>query len=897
MALRLYPSSYPGSSVGGWLAQGGAGFGSYEFGWFADNVVSAKAVLPNGEIREFAGKDLELVADAEGITGIISEVTLKLQPYSDIEVVACAFPEAENLKKAIQICVTKNLPIWSVMFINPMMARLKNQAPQMEYLGHPVGHKPILPEAYISTIAFKKEHREQVLSQMMDIVRQHHGTPLSQEIADHEWAERFKLMMVKRLGPSLIPAEIVIPLENFDKVMLEIEEKVNKPVVKEGVVIKNSRDGKPEIVILGFIPADQRKFSYNFAFGLTLTIFKIAEKHGGRAYSTGLYFSSKIHDILGKERTNRLKAYKKEIDPNGLLNPDKVLGGKFIGRLMGMANLLEPFARPLGNMVKAEIGERPLAKTVRDIPGDVAWHAYACSQCGYCVDECDQFYGRGWESQSPRGKWYWLREYLEGRAKWSQKVVDTFIVCTTCELCNLRCSAALPIEQSWMKLRGKLIHEKKEMTFPPFEMMSAALQAEGNIWAGYRKNRMEWFPQEHWEKHNPERKSKAVYFAGCTVSYVEHDIGKAAVTLLDAAGVDFSYLGKKENCCGTPMLVAGKWDVFEETVRKNIIAVQTAGADTVITSCPACDMMWRHVYKDWAKKLGLEYNIQTKHYSEVISEKIKAGEFKYTHEVKQRVTWHDSCHLGRVSNIYEEPRDMIRAIPGVDFVEMQYNHEKAHCCGSVLTLIKEPLVAHEIGKDRLEEAVDVNAQSVLAMCPCCEFQLRVSKDKKKVPVEVHDLAAFACKGLGKTFEDPSPEVLTQWAVFEGMIALMTPKGFANLMDTMWPELLGAMPLGMGSMMKVIGKMGLVGDALFTVMKPMFPILFPILLPDMMPKVMPTMLSRVADKIPMPDYMQEQMPELMPKVMDNLMPKMLPDVVPLVVPKMINYLRSRNGQAA
>jgi RNase P subunit RPR2 len=345
------------------------------------------------------------------------------------------------------------------------------------------------------------------------------------------------------------------------------------------------------------------------------------------------------------------------------------------------------------------------------------------------------------------------------------------------------------------------------------------------------------------------------------------------------------------------MLVAGKWDVFEETVRKNITAVKTAGADTVITSCPACDMMWRHVYKEWSKKLGIEYNIQAKHYSELISEKIKAGEFKYTHEVKQRVTWHDSCHLGRVSNIYEDPRDLIRAIPGIDFVEMQYHHEKAHCCGSVLTLIKDPLVAHEIGKDRLDEAVEVKAQSVLAMCPCCEFQLRVSKDKKKVPVEVHDLAAFACKGLGKTFADPSPEVLKQWAVFEGMIALMTPKGFANLMDTMWPELLGAMPLGMGIMMKAIGKMGLVGDALFAVMKPMFPILFPILLPGMMLKVMPTMLSRVADKIPMPDYMQEQMPELMPKVMDNLMPKMLPDVVPLVVPKMINFLRGRNGQAA
>ncbi len=67
------------------------------------------------------------------------------------------------------------------------------------------------------------------------------------------------------------------------------------------------------------------------------------------------------------------------------------------------------------------------------------------------------------------------------------------------------------------------------------------------------------------EKHGPGHKAKTVYFAGCTASYVEHDIGMASVRLLDAAGVDFTYVGKKENCCGTPMLVAGKWDVFAET--------------------------------------------------------------------------------------------------------------------------------------------------------------------------------------------------------------------------------------------------------------------------------------------------------------------------------------------
>jgi hypothetical protein len=202
--------------------------------------------------------------------------------------------------------------------------------------------------------------------------------------------------------------------------------------------------------------------------------------------------------------------------------------------------------------------------------------------------------------------------------------------------------------------------------------------------------------------------------------------------------------------------------------------------------------------------------------------------------------------------------------------------------------LKEPPVAAEVGKTRLDEAVEAGAEKVLALCPCCEFQLRVSAEKKQVPVEVVDLARYAASTLGHEFPDPNPEVQKQWAVFEAMIALMTPQGFADLMGTMWPELLDAMPFGMGSMMRRMGKI----PGALDLMKPAFPVLFPRLLPMMMPKVMPVMLDRVAERIPMPDYMLEQMPDLMPKVMDNLMPHMIGDVVPLVTQPLIDHLKGR-----
>ena len=889
LTLRLYPTSYPSSTVGGWLAQGGAGIGSYESGWFRNNVVSARVVTADGSVKEFSGPELDVIADAEGITGLISEVTLRVQPLEKLEVLAVACPDAHNLQRLLQLVVDEKLPIWSLVFINPYMAEMKNKAPLREHYGQPDEEQVILPKSYIITLAFRARDRQTVVGMLETMLQLCHAEILSDKIAQHEWKNRFKLMIVKRLGPSLVPAELVIPLAKLGDAITEIERKVNQPIVKEGVVIREGANGKPEVVILGFIPSDQRRFSYNFVFSLALTMMKIAKKHGGRPFATGLYFASKAREALGEEKVVKLKKFKAATDPKGILNPGKVISNGLIGKAITIADAFEPLIRPMGNRVVTRIGERPTVSR-RNIPADVAWYAYACSQCGYCIEECDQFYGRGWESQSPRGKWYWLREYMEGREEWDQFMVDTILVCTTCELCNLRCSASLPIEPSWMKLRGLLIHEKGKMTFPPFEMMAAATRKEGDIWAGYRKDRAAWFPQDLAEKHGPSHKAKAVYFAGCTASYVENDIGMASVRLLDAAGVDFTYLGQKESCCGIPMLVAGRWDVFEEIMRRNIREVKETGADTVIASCPACDMMWRRVYPEWAKKLGIDYGIKARHYSEVIAEKIKSGQFAFPRKDGQpvTVTWHDSCHIGRVSRVYEPPRQMLQAMPNVRLVEMEHNREEAHCCGSVLTLIKDPPVAAQIGKTRLDEALEAGAHTVVSLCPCCQFQLRVAAEKKHMPIEVVDLARFAASTLGYDFPNPKPEVQKQWAVFEAMIALMTPQGFADLMGTMWPELIDAMPFGMGRMMRAMGKI----PGALELMKPMFPILFPRLLPMMMPKVMPVMLERVAERIPMPDYMSEQMPELMPKVMDNLMPHMIGDLVPLVTQPMIDYLRGR-----
>ncbi|MCP2598331.1 heterodisulfide reductase-related iron-sulfur binding cluster, partial [Candidatus Aminicenantes bacterium AC-335-L06] len=881
------PTSAPSSTVGGWLAQGGGGIGSYEYGWFRENVISARVVLLNGKTKEFKGEDLDLISEAEGTTGLISSLTLRVKPLESEEVIGVSFKNLDELSNFLNSIDKEKLPLWSISFSNPEMVDLRKKMPPKLEHGIPIHENiPHPPAEYFVTLVYPKSRSEEISSKLNLIIKNNNGNIIDKKTTEHEWSERFKIMKIKRLAPSLIPAEVVIPLKSLGKFLNDIKLKVSLPFYLEGMLVKTNNE-PAECIILGFFIHDERKFSFNLAYLLTLRIKKLAQKYGGRIYSTGAYFQKDAKRIFGSKRLLKLKSFKREIDPLNLLNPGKVIQKNSLTPLISLAEKLESPFRPLSSILKAKPREK--FESRRGIPGDIVWYAYACAQCGYCVHTCDEYYGHKWESHSPRGKWYYLRKVIEGKLKLSQEMVDKFLICTTCEMCNVRCPLELPIETSWAMLRGELINKRKFMTFPPFEIMSASLKKEGNIWASYRKDRTAWIPKDL--KSKILERGEWGYFAGCTASYVEQDIGEGTLRLLDKAGIDVTMLGNEENCCGLPMLVAGLWDVWIENMKKNIDSAKRKGIKKIITSCPACWLSWHTYYPQWAEKLEIDYDIETYHYSQIIAEKIKEGKIKFSKKIPIKITWHDSCHIGRAGGIYDPPREIIKAIPGVEFVEMEHNREEALCCGSVLTLIGNPPVAHEIGDIRIEEAYKAGAEAILAACPCCEFQLRVSADKMKRDIKIYDLGHFVAKSLGINMKDPTPYALSMWAVFEKMVFLMKPEGMADLMIELFPQLMDAMPGIMKSMMKFMKRLpSPIRNVMFSMMKPVMPKMFPVLLPKMMPKVMPHMLKAVEKRVPMPQHMKEQMPDLMPKVMDNLMPKMLPSVIPLIINPLIEFIK-------
>ena len=302
--------------------------------------------------------------------------------------------------------------------------------------------------------------------------------------------------------------------------------------------------------------------------------------------------------------------------------------------------------------------------------------------------------------------------------------------------------------------------------------------------------------------------------------------------------------------------------------------------------------MWKEYYPQWCEKLDIEYDFEALHYSDVLAEEIKAGRLELPGEIDMAVTFHDSCHAGRACGLYEPPRELLQAIPGIELREMEHNREEGLCCGSVLTLIGETPVAADIGQQRLQEALDVGVHDLVALCPCCQFQLRVTADKTGADVKIHDLAHLAAQSLGVDLPEYHDACLASWRVFDQMIVLMKPENMAAVMEEVFPQMIDAMPYGMGAMMRRMAKVPGALDA----MEPLMPKMFPMFMPAIMPKVMPDMIAAVDRRMDIPDSMREQMPDLLPPTMEALMPNMLPMLLPIIVPKLIDYLKSGNRVA-
>ena len=381
--------------------------------------------------------------------------------------------------------------------------------------------------------------------------------------------------------------------------------------------------------------------------------------------------------------------------------------------------------------------------------------AFGCSRCGMCiVGEAGyvcpvQQHSGGFDQYVARGRNQIAKAILNGELEYSDELMESTFTCLGCDSCHEQCTRMDPLTGE-----QRIIHETKltnalrvdlvKAGFGPPEALKsvdAGVQSSHNVFGEPAEKRAAWA-----EGLNLPRMGDTVYFAGCYASYRNTKIAKATVEILKAGGIDVAYLGADEWCCGVPQLADGNITLAEELVQHNVDALKAAGVKRVITSCAGCFHALKSEYPDIIGKLPFE----VVHSSEVIAELIKDKKISLDTEIEKTVTYHDPCHLGRHEKVYDAPRDALKAIKGVMFVEMPRNRGNAWCCGGgsvVATAYQE--LSGEIADDRVDEAKATEATMIVSACPSCENGL--TPGARKAKMEVVDLAIIVARAMGLNF--------------------------------------------------------------------------------------------------------------------------------------------------
>ena len=371
-----------------------------------------------------------------------------------------------------------------------------------------------------------------------------------------------------------------------------------------------------------------------------------------------------------------------------------------------------------------------------------------CGRCGNCRAECPVFREIGWESASPRAKISMAREIfaLKDKKEIGTEYARRISQCTMCGACTKNCAARIDLQSFWKDLRAELVVAGKAPA--AYDALAENLKNRRNISNFPNADRLEWAEDLDEVPENLDRAedSSVVYFVGCVSSFFPRaaQIPMAIVQLLDKAGTNYTTLGAEEWCCGFPLAAAGHAGEIIEYARHNVEAVRETGAKILMTGCSSCYHTWTHVYPG---VLGEELGFRVVHAMEFLAELIRDGRL-VPNELEETVTYHDPCDLGRNGGVFESPREVIRSIPGVRFVEMDTCGAESTCCGGGGNLQSaDAALAEKIARRRIREAAKTGAGIVVSACQQCEQMLEKAVRTEQLPLEVIDVAELLLRAV------------------------------------------------------------------------------------------------------------------------------------------------------
>ena len=363
-----------------------------------------------------------------------------------------------------------------------------------------------------------------------------------------------------------------------------------------------------------------------------------------------------------------------------------------------------------------------------------------CRRCGICrnaVYEAKGFDGicpvwknsAGFETNFMRGKIQVALALLDGKLEKSAENAESLFDCTLCGNCTQICASEFDPAHTLEQVREVLNEIPNEVR----DKITQKIMSNNNPYVEDNKTKRDWVAELGFEVPT---KAETLYYVGCTAGIKLPEVAKAIAKILKAAEVDFAIL-EDEPCCGSVLIRTGKVEEAKACAEKVVKAIQDSGARRVIASCAGC---LKTLKADYPERFGIDLP-EVQHVIDYVLELINEGRIGLKSPGEEvKVTYHDPCHLGRELGIYQSPRDLLNALPGVKLVEMETNRETAMCCGAGGGLKSyDNERAKKIGADRVTNAELTGAEVLSTACPFCELNLEAGRMENDSKIKVVDI--------------------------------------------------------------------------------------------------------------------------------------------------------------